>query len=307
MVVGLAVLLSAPVSRKHTLSDEDKFLQMGYSLSEIRMFSEEKQKKLSSYRLISSAKAVTHREKEENVRMIGTPCVDNRETRSLVQKEDKARVSDGTKEMVTTLSLVETDGKHRLLLLKSNVVWQELPKERFSDLITFQFTDNYFLRKKNNYPDIEMGFNYHYYHYYYHHSISTHHYSTNEDIKNQYDGSNTNVYHLDLQKSCLTFQFDLPKDYSREFSRSGRKTIEKKIYSAFSATMEATFENVHADAVGGAFQSLYTHQIDTGRIDWGKISFTWSKPFIQYETNFFVDDPGFEEPLANYMTIRLED
>jgi hypothetical protein len=60
------------------------------------------------------------------------------------------------------------------------------------------------------------------------------------------------------------------------------------------------FTRTNSGTTGLTFSEFYAHQSGSGSIDWGKISLTSTPPFINYETNFWINDPTFDEAVGGY-------
>lgn len=295
---------SQNVSNEKEADFMSKMHQLGYSDQEINAFSAEKKQKFEKFDIIYSQSMESVMEAGESIEQIG-----ERESKIDTQSlNDEATVSDGKRTMKSTLSYVKTGTNVYRFLLKTDVKWDTIPKERLSDIIGYQYDSNFVLTKDSGYPDIEIHQKYHYY--YYHYIKTSGGKATtntqNEDIDIKHTGSDSDAYNIDLQKHHIGFEFALPEDYNHTYSHKNNRNIEKKEYTDFSYSIECFFGNAQSSFKKGPFQTVFLHQNNTGRIDWGKIKFTLTKPYFDYETNFWIDDPGFEEGISNYLVGKVE-
>lgn len=92
------------------------------------------------------------------------------------------------------------------------------------------------------------------------------------------------------------------KEKSEKFSHF---IVEKKEYSNFSYSIENFLENTQSSFQKGALQTVFVHQNNAGKIDWGQLSFSLSKPYVNYTLKLLSNNPGFEQGLSNYLTIGV--
>ena len=244
MVAAITTLI-LPIDYKTYIDDglSEKLMRMGYSQEEITHFNREKSKRFIDLELVESYTTTSTIDDKEELIQVG----DGKEE-SLYATEstnDNATVSDGTKTMKTTVSLVKESTGNYKIFLKNDITWDTIPRQRLSDISGIQFDSNFLVSKSNGYPDIETHQKYHYYHYN-HVKTSTVKPTTsveNKDIDIKKEGKDTDSYKIDLAKHYIGFEFKLPEDYHHSFKRRGSNSEEKKEYSNFSYSIECFLEN----------------------------------------------------------------
>lgn len=221
-------------------------------------------------------------------------------TVSTMSTPRKFSTSDGTKLMDTYVSFVRVTSGYKLYV-KQNVYWNSAPRDRYTDILSIRYTNNIRVAEYNSYPDVEMHLKY------------TKHVA---EMKGQitksekyyyedktYTGKDQSAYEHKIG-NYFAFQFALPHNSSFPPKESER-TVTK--YQDFCITMETTFDTNISNLTGTELQSYYVHQNDSGHIDWGKLTFTTSPPYISYSTNFWINDPGFEAALFRSISVSFDD
>jgi hypothetical protein len=215
--------------------------------------------------------------------------------------------SDATKSMTTYVSYVKVGSEYKIYV-KQNINWTSVPTKRFSDILAINYTDNIRLGEANNYPDVEMHLKYTKSVYtktgwkHKNPKYTTNTTTTDEDLK--YLGDSQSAYNHKVGE-YFAFKFDLPTDTSTNGSSQRYYLIKKVTYTNFKVSMESTFDTNFSNLTGTEMQSHYIHQTGSGKIDWGKLTFTTSAPYISYSTSFWVDDPSFEQALFNSIYLRF--
>ena len=246
---------------------------------------------------------------EEEIPYTQTSDETTSSTYSYVANENEKQyvTSDATKTMTTYVSYVKVGNEYKIYV-KQNVNWTSVPSNRFSDILAINYTDNVRVGETNGYPDVEM-------HLKYTKSVysktgwrhkrpkyTERKTTTNEDLK--FLGDSQSAYNHKVG-DYFAFKFDLPKNTSTNGSSQRYFLIKKVTYSNFQISMESTFDTNFSNLTGTEMQSHYVHQTGSGKIDWGKLTFTTSAPYISYSTNFWIDDPSFEQALFNSIYLRF--
>ena len=215
--------------------------------------------------------------------------------------------SDGDKQLCTYITTYKENSDFKVFV-RQKVVWNNVPKKRYSDILTISYLDNMSLLTTNGNADVSMSLSYDLTKY---SKVGWKHKEPKYKIKTtvtkealNYTGMNHDVYNHVLGK-YFAFKFDLPKDTSTDGSSSRYYMVYKNTYSNFKVVMESNFITNFSDLSGTSFQSHYIHQTGSGKIDWGKISFTSTAPFLTYQTSFWINDPTFDKPLFNDFCIRF--
>lgn len=220
-------------------------------------------------------------------------------TVSTMSTPRKFSTSDGTKIMDTYVSFVRVTSGYKLYV-KQNVTWKSAPKDRYSDILSIRYTNNIRVAEYNSYPDVEMHLKY-----------------TKKEVEletsnkvpkyyyedKEYTGKDQSAYEHKIG-NYFAFQFDLPRDGS-DHPRAAHRY--KRNYYDFYVTMETTFDTNISNLTGTELQAYYVHQIDSGHIDWGKLTFTTTSPYISYSTDIWIDDPGFEAALFRSISVSFDD
>lgn len=266
--------------------------QLGFDEDEIDNLSLEKYNKFSNIELVET--------------YVKSDCkVENEElsfNRNTMLSSDESYIdSDGSKEMTTYVSKYRENNLDKVFI-KQKVVWNKVPKKRYSDILTISYSSNVMLKAEDGYCDVEMSLSYDETKY----SKVGYKYKTPKykekteinTIKNIYTGKDKAMYNHELGK-YFAFKFDLPSDSYVNNSTKRYYAIGKTTYSNIKISLESTFVSLSSDNIGAAFQSHYVHQSGKGNFDWGKITFTNTAPFIIYNTTLWENDPSYDEALFN--------
>lgn len=267
----------------------DKAVSMGYSDEKIKEFTSDKLNEIASYNIVNIQ------------RQTMSSAID--EERNDLQ--DSRVQSDNSKTLNLTITTVKNDEFDYLFVAKSDVTWTSILKERLTDLLTIQYTqDLTLLTDHNQVPQIEMHYNYQYYHYEHHSGTATGpNIDKTEMIRNSYDGNNTSNCNINLQNSYVSFEIPLPSDYHHSFGRGGRRSVYKKEYSKFFMSLEAKFGNSLSSYKKSGIQAIYNHQMTEKEIQFEGVTFSTTYPYINL--NFGLKAEKYFDGLSNYMTLSV--
>lgn len=286
-----------------TKDQYDTLNTIGFNDSEIDKMAEEKFNKLMSMEflhtqhetsIVYDGDDVSNTEADDNLGDI----LENAQqtTVSTMSSGRKFSTSDGTKEMDTYVSFAKVASGYKIYV-KQNVNWYTDPAKRYTDILSIRYTNNIRVADYNGYPDVEMHLNYHKTVDEFKNTYKKH---SEDDVIKSYTGKDTSAYEHKLG-DYIAFQFALPSNSWEETSK-----IIVTTYDSFHISMETTFDTNFSNLTGTEMQSYYVHQTDSGHIDWGKLSFMTTPPYIEYSTSFWVDDPGFETALFRSISIEFD-
>ncbi len=176
--------------------------------------------------------------------------------------------------------------------------WLKEPSRRYVDLITIGFMDNIMLAESlidnQFYPDLYSKFTYTQYNYAtYIGSTSTYHV---EEI----DGSDYTDYSYNINEGLLGFEYDMPVDTYA----GGRGYVYINTYTNFKMFVETRWTPTVSTISGTTISASYSHQIGSGRIDWGRINVSPLPPYISYSTSFWVNDPNFDDGIGGHIIFQ---
>lgn len=302
-------------------SDEyQKFTNMGYSSIEIDGFTNEKYEKLKNLVLIDSKQFYT--ESQINPEYINQDSIIENKIISKdlnFTQEDGAfnitsteySTSDSSKTMKTTVSKVY-DKSIQKILVKQDICWNTVPKDRCEDIVALSYTSNMRLEETNGNPDVEMTFTYNEEKYSkagwrVGHTNNRYKESTrNISHKEVYNGSNHDKYSHNLG-SHIAFKCKLPKDTSTDGSSRRYYLVHRSKYNQFNITLETVLLPNFSDLTGTEIQARYSHQTVEKEINWGEVSFTTTPPFISYNYTgwFWQTHNSFDSGLFSSISLNF--
>ncbi len=291
-----------------TRDQYDLLNTIGFKDSEINKMTEEKFNKLMSMEflhtqhetsIVYDGDDVSNTEADDNLGDILENA--QQSTVSTMSSGRKFSTSDGTKVMDTYVSFAKVASGYKIYV-KQNVNWYTDPAKRYTDILSIRYTNNIRVADYNGYPDVEMHLNYHKTVDEFKNTYKKH---SEEDVIKSYTGKDTSAYEHKLG-DYIAFQFALPSNSWEEASFWDSKIIVTT-YDSFHISMETTFDTNISNLTGTELQAYYVHQIDSGHIDWGKLTFTTTSPYISYSTDIWIDDPGFEAALFRSISVSFDD
>lgn len=274
----------------------EKLKNVGYSDDEINNLGYEKIDKIKKMN-------ITNYYYEESYSSSTNELLNDAETCS----NYSANCSDGSKKLETYITTYIENSSVKAFV-RQKVVWNDVPSKRYSDILTVRYLDNMSLETINGNANVSMSISYKLIKYsktgWKHKNPK---YKERTSVLNKtenYNGENHDMYNHALGK-YFAFKFNLQNDTYTNGSSSRYYMIYKNTYSDFNITMESNFISNYSNLTGTSFQSHYIHQVGDGNIDWGKITFTSTAPYITYQTSFWVNDPSFDSPLFNDFSVRF--
>lgn len=303
---------------KITAQEYQKFTDMGYSSIEIDEFTIDKYEKLKDLVVIDSKQFYTESQlnpdyNNSNSRIESKVLTKDlnftKEDGSLGETPIQYSTSDSSKIMKTTISKVY-DKTIQKILVKQDVYWNTVPKDRCYDLIALNYTNNLRVAESNGNPDVEMTFRYEEEKYSKTGWRTGH---TNNRYKERtsyinhvetYNGSNHDKYNHEIG-SYIAFKCQLPKNKSTNGSSRRYYMVYRSNYSKFQISMETVLLANFNNLTGCEIQARYSHQYKENDINWGDISFTTTPPFISYSNSFLFwkTNNTFESGLFNSISL----
>lgn len=70
-------------------------------------------------------------------------------------------------------------------------------------------------------------------------------------------------------------------------------------------SQEESLLSIRKNPKSSATQTIFAHQNNAGEIDWGQLSFSLSKSYVNYSLKLLSNNPGFEQGLSNYLIIGV--
>lgn len=291
-----------------TKDQYDLLNTIGFDESEIDDMLEEKFNKLMSMEVLNTqhetsivydGDEIHNTEADDNL----VDILENvqQSTVSTMSTPRKFSTSDGTKIMDTYVSFVRVTSRYKLYV-KQNVTWKSAPKDRYSDILSIRYTNNIRVAEYNSYPDVEMHLKYTMYEMDMRDTKNIK--NKNYNVDKAYTGKDQSAYEHKIG-DYFAFQFELP--VSTPPPSPGFPVTFMIWQSDFCVTMETTFDTNISNLTGTELQAYYVHQNDSGHIDWGKLSFTTSPPYISYSTDIWINDPGFEAALFRSISVSFDD
>lgn len=214
---------------------------------------------------------------------------------------------DGGKTLKTYVTKYKSGNDYKVFI-RQILIWDNTPKKRYSDILTISYLDGMSLESINGYSNVNMTVSYDLTKY---SKVGWKNKEPKYKVKTtttretlSYSGSNKDMYNHVLG-DYFAFKFKLPEDTYTNGSSRRYYMIYKNTYTNFRISMESTFITNSNNITGTSFQSHYVHQTGSGEFDWGKISFTSTKPFITYQTDFWIDDPSYDQALFNDINVRF--
>ncbi len=204
--------------------------------------------------------------------------------------------SDAYKTMTITVTISQKDEGYYYLYVDQDLIWNNVPEDRYSDILAINYDDDLYITSTDGYLDIDAFLGYTEKNTVKTGSTLFDSVKTTETVTehkfyyDSYDESKLITHKID---EYLAFQANLPKD---EYYSTVLRT-ETTEYSDFRISLSTIFKTQHQNQGGAMLQGYYGHQEKKLHFEPGKLSFTTSPPYISYS----VDLPEYETVFDDVM------